>query len=119
MLDDSTTDAESAAPAPPPAPSGVHRATPAGIEIVAFCRSLPADGRLSNDDVEVLKDWTDRYRDIFLPSHEYVSSVVTKALADRVITPDEQDWVYFAVEPVLPVQLRKRTLEQRRIAELT
>ena len=95
-----------------------RRATPAGIDIVAFCRSLPPNGRLSDDDIKVLKDWTTRYQDITLPSRGYISSVVTKALAEQVITPDERDWVYFAVEPVLPIQLRRSTHEKRRIAEL-
>ena len=35
-----------------------------------------------------------------------------------MLTPDERDWVYFAVEPVLPIQLRRATHERRRIAEL-
>jgi hypothetical protein len=95
-----------------------RRATPAGIDIVALCRSLPPSGRLSDDDLKVLRDWTARYQDIDLPSHGYISSVVTKALSEQVLTADERNWVYFAVEPVLPIQLRKGTHERRRIAEL-
>jgi hypothetical protein len=112
MLDDSNVgeERESLSPA--------RRATPAGIDILALCRSLPPDGRLSKDDVELLRDWADRYHDVSLPAQEYLSGVVTKALADEVLTADERDWVYFAVEPVLPVQLRRSTQDQRRIAEL-
>ena len=95
-----------------------RRETPAGIDIVALCRSLPADGRLSNDDVDTLKDWASRYHDIVLPSQEYISIVIQKAIAERVITADERDSVYRVVEPVLPVQLRKRPHEQRRVAEI-
>jgi hypothetical protein len=63
-----------------------RRATPAGIDIVALCRSLPPSGRLSDDDLKVLRDWTARYQDIHLPSHGYISSVVTKALSEQVLT---------------------------------
>lgn len=112
-MPDDTNGAEEREPLSPD-----RRATPAGIDIVAFCRSLPPSGRLSDDDVKVLRDWTARYQDIDLPSHGYISSVVTKALAEQVLTPDERDWVYFAVEPVLPIQLRRSTHEKRRIAEL-
>lgn len=112
MLDDSNVGGE------PERLADARRATPAGIDILAFCRSLPQDGRLSKDDVELLRDWADRYHDVSLPAHEYLSDLVSKALADQVITADERDSVYFAVEPVLPVQLRRSTQEQRRIAEL-
>jgi len=117
MLDDSNVggERERAAEA---RPADARRATPAGIDILAFCRSLPPDGRLSKDDIELLRDWADRYQDVSLPAREYLSGIVSKALADQVITADERDWVYFAVEPVLPVQLRRGTQEQRRIAEL-
>jgi len=37
---------------------------------------------LSEQDLEVLKDWTARYRDIPLPSQERISRVVDKALVN-------------------------------------
>ena len=43
--------------------SADRRATPAGIDIVAFCRSLPPNGRLSADDIKVLKDIVTAHRD--------------------------------------------------------
>src|SRR5690348_18264149 len=112
MVDDSNVGGEREPLSP------TRRATPAGIDILALCRSLPPDGRLSEADLAQLRDWASRYHDVSLPAQEYLSSVVSKALVDEVLTPDERDWVYFAVEPVLPVQLRRSTQDQRRIAEL-
>jgi hypothetical protein len=98
--------------------SPAQRATPASIDLIALCRSLPADGHLSEQDLEVLKDWTARYRDTPLPAQEDVSRVVEKALAKHVVTADDRQWMYAALEPALPVQLRKETQEQRLLAEL-
>jgi hypothetical protein len=98
--------------------SAAHRATPASIDLIALCRSLPADGHLSKQDLEVLKDWTARYRDIPLPSQEYISGVVDRALEKQVVTADDRQWVYAALEPALPLQLRKETQERRLLAEL-
>jgi hypothetical protein len=112
MLDDSNVGGEREPLSP------ARRATPAGIDILALCRSLPPDGRLSKDDLDLLRDWASRYHDVSLPAQEYLSGVVTKALVDERLTADERDWVYFAVESVLPVQLRKSTQDERRVAEL-
>ena len=98
--------------------SPAERATPASIDLIALCRSLPADGHLSPQDLEVLKDWTTRYRDIPLPAQEYISGVVDKALTKQVVTADDRQSVYTALEPALPLQLRKETQEQRLLAEL-
>ena len=95
-----------------------RRATPASIDLIALCHSLPADGHLSSTDLEVLKDWTTRYRDVALPAQEHIAGVVNKALARQVITPDDRQWMYAALEPALPVQLRKQTQEQRLLAEI-
>jgi hypothetical protein len=98
--------------------SPAQRATPASIDLIALCRSLPADGHLSEQDLEVLKEWTARYHDIPLPSQEYISGVVDKALAKQVVTAADRQSVYAALEPALPLQLRKETQEQRLLAEL-
>jgi hypothetical protein len=109
---------ETRKPTPRAPLSLTQRATPASIDLIALCRSLPADGHLSKEDLEVLKDWTERYHDIPLPSQEYISGVVNKALAKQVVTADDRQWVYGALEPALPVQLRKETQERRLLAEL-
>ena len=98
--------------------SPAQRATPASIDLISLCRSLPADGHLSEQDLEVLKDWTARYRDIPLPAQENISRLVDKALTKQVVTADDRQWMYAALEPALPVQLRKETQEQRLLAEL-
>ena len=112
MLEE-TTNPTSRAPLSP-----AQRATPASIDLIALCSSLPADGHLSKQDLEVLKDWTARYHDIPLPAQRYVSSVVDRALTKEVVTADDRQSLYEALEPALPVQLRKATQEQRLLAEL-
>jgi hypothetical protein len=104
---------------PPRAPlTPAQRATPASIDLISLCRSLPADGHLSEQDLEVLKDWNARYRDIPLPAQEYISGVVDKALEKQVVTAVDRESMYAALEPALPVQLRKETQEQRLLAEI-
>jgi hypothetical protein len=95
-----------------------RRATPASVDLVALCHSLPADGHLSNQDLEALREWKSRYGDVRLPSNKYVADVVEKALTNHLIPSDERQWVYNALEPALPVQLRKETQERRLLAEL-
>ena len=76
----------------PTAPQSANHCRPTGARLrpestsSRSAGSLPPNGRLSNEDLKVLRDWTTRYQDIDLPSRGYISSVVTKALAEQVLT---------------------------------
>ena len=90
----------------------------AAVDLYALVRSLPADGRLSIEDAQILASWTARYHDAPLPSREYLWDIIAGALAQGVISAEDRSWLYFAVDPALPRQLRRVTQRQRLIAEV-
>jgi hypothetical protein len=103
----------SVAPPPPNA-----RPIAAAVDLYALVRSLPADGRMSIEDSQILSDWAARYDDAPLPSREYLWEIIASALAKGVIPPEDRSWLYFAVDPALPRQLRRVVQRQRLLAEV-
>lgn len=90
----------------------------AAVDLFALVRSLPADGRLSVEDSQILSDWAARYQNASLPSREYLWDIIAGALANGVISPEDRAWLYFAVDPALPRQIRRVTQRQRLLAEV-
>ena len=107
-------------PEPTPVPQAAQPVKPiaAAVDLYALVRSLPADGHLSNEDSQILADWAARYQDAPLPSREYLRKIVTGALTHGVISAEDRSWLYFAVDPALPRQLRRVTQWQRLLAEV-
>lgn len=102
----------------PGQPEQNARRAAAAIDLYALIRSLPPDGRLSIEDAQILSNWTSRYHDAALPSREYLWDIIAGALAQRVISAEDRSWLYFAVDPALPRQLRRVTQRQRLLAEV-
>ena len=90
----------------------------AAIDLFALVRSLPADGRMSIEDSQILADWAARYQDAPLPSREYLWDIIAGALANGAISSEDRAWLYFAVDPALPRQIRRVTQRQRLLAEV-
>lgn len=90
----------------------------AAIDLYALIRALPADGRLSIEDSQILTAWTARYHDAPLPSREYLWDIIAGALAQGVVSAEDRSWLYFAVDPALPRQLRRVTQRQRLLGEV-
>ena len=90
----------------------------AAVDLYALVRSLPADGRLSIEDAQILASWTARYHGAPLPSREYLWDIIAGALAQGAVSAEDRSWLYFAVDPALPRQLRRVTQRQRLIAEV-
>ena len=99
-------------------PEQTARPIAAAVDLYALVRSLPADGRLSIEDSQILADWAARYQNAPLPSREYLWDIIAGALAQGVISAEDRAWLYFAVDPALPRQLRRVTQRQRLIAEV-
>lgn len=91
--------------------------TPAGAELLALCQSFTEDGRITPDEIAVLRDWLDRNRGSGLPSEEFLASTVERILEDGRITPEETEELYRALETVLPPDLRKDAQQKRREVE--
>lgn len=102
-------------PAPPQPPL---RPTAAAVDLYAFVRSLPANGRLSFEDSQILADWSERYGDAPLPSRDNVRDIIAKTLSAGGIADGDRTWLYFAVDPALPRQLRRVVQRQRLLAEV-
>jgi hypothetical protein len=106
------------APASVAKPGQIVRPIAAAIDLYALVRSLPADGQMSTEDSQILADWAARYQDAPLPSREYLWDIIANALARRMIAAEDRAWLYFAVDPALPRQLRRVVQRQRLIAEV-
>jgi hypothetical protein len=90
----------------------------AAVDLYALVRSLPADGTMSGADMGALTDWTATYAEAPLPSREYLWDIIANALARGVIPAEDRSWLYFAVDPALPRQLRRVVQRQRLLAEV-
>jgi len=90
----------------------------AAVDLYAFVRSLPANGRLSFEDSQILADWAERYKDAPLPSRDYLWDIIARTLSGGGISNEDRTWLYFAVDPALPRQLRRVVQRQRLLAEV-
>ena len=106
------------APQRPAPPQPLLRPTAAAVDLYAFVRSLPANGRLSFEDSQILADWAERYGDAPLPSRDNLRDIITKTLSAGGIENGDRTWLYFAVDPALPRQLRRVVQRQRLLAEV-
>jgi len=97
--------------------SKAQRETAAGIELLSLCEAVTEDGRISDDEIGLLRGWADHHADCDLPAHEYIAATITKVLADGVISDFERAEVYAAIETVLPPDLRRVARSRRRDAE--
>jgi hypothetical protein len=94
------------------------RPVAAAVDLFALVRSLPASGRMSIEDSQILADWAARYQDAPLPSREYLWDIIASALANAAISSEDRAWLYFAVDPALPRQIRRVTQRQRLLGEV-
>jgi hypothetical protein len=92
-------------------------ATALGTALLGLCQSATADGRLSPDELEALKQWLVDAESARMPAVRYLRTVIDKVLADGKITPEECRQVYRAVESILPVEARLRALAARQQVE--
>jgi hypothetical protein len=106
------------AASPAAQPRQNDRPIAAAVDLFALVRSLPADGRMSIEDSQILADWAARYENAALPSREYLWDIIAGALANGVISVEDRAWLYFAVDPALPRQIRRVTQRQRLLAEV-
>ena len=99
-------------------PQPLLRPTAAAVDLYAFVRSLPSNGRLSFEDSQILADWSGRYQDAPLPSRDNLRDIISKTLSTGGIENGDRTWLYFAVDPALPRQLRRVVQRQRLLAEV-
>jgi len=88
-----------------------------GAELLVLCQSMTEDGSLSEDEVNELKLWLDQNRSSDLPSIALLSMLVEHIIADGKVTREEQKELYKAIERVLPIEVRQKTIAKRKAIE--
>lgn len=91
--------------------------TAAGAELLLLCQSITEDGRLSSDEIRLLRDWVNQNWLCELPSAAFLKSLLQRILADGVVTAEERQALHEAVETVLPPELRRDARERRKTIE--
>ena len=91
--------------------------TAPGTALLRLCQSATADGRLSPEELEGLRQWLAADETAAMPAGRHLRSIVSKVLADGRVTPDEYQQVLRAVESVLPLEARLQALAARQAAE--
>jgi len=91
--------------------------TAPGTTLLRLCQSATADGRLSPEELEGLRQWLAADETAAMPAGRHLRSIVNKVLADGRVTPDEYQQVLRAVESVLPLEARLQARAARQAAE--
>ena len=97
--------------------SPVELHTAPGTALLRLCQSATADGRLSPEELEGLRQWLAADETAAMPAGRHLRSIVSKVLADGRVTPDEYQQALRAVESVLPLEARLQALAARQAAE--
>ena len=91
-----------------------ERQSAVAVELLALCQNITADGTISLEEIKALVRWLNDHRNDDLPAIEFLASTVRKIIADRKVTPEEQEELYHAVETILPPDLRKEAVRARK-----
>jgi hypothetical protein len=87
--------------------------TQLGEELMSLCQSVTADGRLTPEELDGLRQWLREAESAQMPAVKHLRGVIGKVLADGKITPDEYKEVYRAVEAALPFEQRRQAMSAR------
>ena len=87
--------------------------TQLGAELLSLCQSVTADGRLTPEELDGLRQWLREAESAEMPAAKHLRGVIGKVLADGKITPDEYKEVHRAVEAVLPFDDRRQAMSAR------
>jgi hypothetical protein len=87
--------------------------TQLGAELLSLCQSVTADGRLTPEELDGLRQWLREAESAEMPAAKHLRGVLSKVLADGKITPDEYKEVHRAVEAVLPFDARRQAMSAR------
>jgi len=91
--------------------------TELGAELLCLCESVTADGKVTPEETEALRNWLDDSAALDLPAATYLREVVEHVISDGVLTREECREVYRAVEAVLPPEVRRQAVATRREVE--
>lgn len=89
----------------------------AALELVALCETITADGFVSNDEIEALRQWLSENSSSEIPAIGFLVTTVETILSDGKVTGQERRELHRAVERVLPAEARQRSRLMRTDAE--
>ena len=108
-----------AAPARRLALAAAQRETENGVELLALCQPVSADGALADEDIAGLRAWIESQRREPVASFAHVLPVVEDCVATGRVTRDACRTLFTAMAAVLPTEVRaiarsaRRTLEEK------
>jgi len=103
----------SASRAPRVSLTKLQRESAAGVELIALCREIAEDGRLSDAEIADLRDWVRAFSDVPMAARGHLDLTLQHVLADGVITDAERLEVSAAIEKVLPPDVRTEVAARR------
>ena len=80
--------------------------TPVGQELSSLLHELSADGMVSREECDRLREWLESHATVDLQCRPFLSTVVDTISHGGEITEDELDTLALAIERVLPANLR-------------
>jgi hypothetical protein len=95
-----------------------QQASDAGVELIELCSTITEDGRLLDHEIEALKDWTERTRDVELPARAFLTEKIRRAITVGVMTDTDRAELQVAMERVLPPEVRRTPKSVPRLADV-
>jgi hypothetical protein len=74
-------------------------------ELLTLLRAISADGRLSDEEIQLLGDWLERTQEKDLPALKYLRVLVENVLRGRTVTETDRHDLVHAILNVMPEDL--------------
>ena len=94
-----------------------QRESAVGAELLSLCQIVTADGSLSHEEVEALREWLREHRNAELPAITHLIPVIDGIVADGRVSADERRQLFLAIEAVLSIDIRAVAKRARRTIE--
>jgi|GEM_PF-1179557 len=95
----------------------LQRSSGAAVALIDLVGNITADGRIERAEVDLLRQWIEENRELGWKQFGFLEATITKALADGVLTSEEELEIYLAVEAVLPPADRACVVQRRKVAD--
>lgn len=86
----------------------------AALELLTILQLIVDDGYVSDSEIGELKAWSVRHPNSQLPGALFLNQLVSRILADGVVTDDERKELLAGIEKVLPPDVRSLIVGRRR-----
>lgn len=83
-----------------------QQASDAGIELIELCSTITEDGRLLDQEIAALQEWSDRYRDVELPARTFLREKIKRVITVGAISDADRIELQVAIERILPPEVR-------------